>query len=258
MRYSDQNKERILSSLQYRETEDLLRIWHLQDRSKWTADAFDVIHDLLLARLGEVPSPDPSLAELASGPLEEPSTATSRLAWTEIAIRLLVGFQVFGFIISLPTLTFYLPSTAPGTGIPPWVLFAMLAVTLAIPTGIGIFLWKNAKRIAKWLWRYSELDINAASVSSFTFDQVSSFALGVLGIYGLFVSLTSALASLGSLFSTLRQMPGSDALDPYTLPLTLRSVGSIVLVILSLVLILSPGRVARILHGLWNPFEIEE
>ncbi len=52
----------IRANLEARETEDLLEIWHLHDTAEWTDTAFDVLQDILLERLGEVPRRDPEFA----------------------------------------------------------------------------------------------------------------------------------------------------------------------------------------------------
>jgi hypothetical protein len=49
----------IRSSLETRETQDLLEIWHKHDTDEWTDAAFNVLEDILHERLGEVPEPDP-------------------------------------------------------------------------------------------------------------------------------------------------------------------------------------------------------
>ncbi len=45
----------IYENMQLKNSEELLKIWIQNDRVKWTDEAFAVIHDILLERLGSVP-----------------------------------------------------------------------------------------------------------------------------------------------------------------------------------------------------------
>jgi hypothetical protein len=47
--------EQILSSMQERSTEELLEIWHANDRESWSEEAFEAIRQVLEQRLGKVP-----------------------------------------------------------------------------------------------------------------------------------------------------------------------------------------------------------
>lgn len=48
-------RDQIYNELNLRETEDLLDIWHTNDREEWSDMAFEVIKEILTARLGEIP-----------------------------------------------------------------------------------------------------------------------------------------------------------------------------------------------------------
>jgi tetratricopeptide (TPR) repeat protein len=48
-------RQQIYSRMQEKDTEELLDIWNRNDREEWSDDAFEIIHNILLERLGSVP-----------------------------------------------------------------------------------------------------------------------------------------------------------------------------------------------------------
>lgn len=65
-------REVIYTSLQQRETEELLAIWKQKDRERWTDIAFEAIHDILVERLGSVPEQDGGEVLGAAEPVGRP------------------------------------------------------------------------------------------------------------------------------------------------------------------------------------------
>ena len=53
---NDNLRDQIYNQLYLRDTEDLLEIWHTNDHEEWSDTAFEVIEDILIKRLGEIPS----------------------------------------------------------------------------------------------------------------------------------------------------------------------------------------------------------
>ncbi len=51
----DRLRAQIYNNLNLRETDDLLEIWQTRDIEEWNEDTFDIIEEILLARLGSVP-----------------------------------------------------------------------------------------------------------------------------------------------------------------------------------------------------------
>lgn len=47
--------DQIYNELNLRETEDLVEIWQTHDREQWSDTAFEVVREILMQRLGEVP-----------------------------------------------------------------------------------------------------------------------------------------------------------------------------------------------------------
>jgi hypothetical protein len=54
--YREQRIKQIVSQLEGRETDDLLKIWQENDRQEWSNEAFDAIEEILGQRLGHLPS----------------------------------------------------------------------------------------------------------------------------------------------------------------------------------------------------------
>ena len=52
---SDAIREQIYSTLDQKETDELLAIWQANNRAEWSETAFDVIREILEARQGELP-----------------------------------------------------------------------------------------------------------------------------------------------------------------------------------------------------------
>jgi lipopolysaccharide biosynthesis regulator YciM len=53
---SDNRREQIYINLVTKDTEELLDIWQDVDTSEWEKEAFEIIKEILLERLGHVPS----------------------------------------------------------------------------------------------------------------------------------------------------------------------------------------------------------
>jgi hypothetical protein len=51
----DLQKRQIRSRMEEKTTEELAEIWQKNDRTEWSAEAFEVIREILLDRLGELP-----------------------------------------------------------------------------------------------------------------------------------------------------------------------------------------------------------
>jgi len=52
---SDDIRNQMYNELNLRETEDLLEIWYTNDREGWSDTAYEVIQEILIKRLGEIP-----------------------------------------------------------------------------------------------------------------------------------------------------------------------------------------------------------
>lgn len=64
-------KSDILASMQLKSTEELIEIWKNNDQSEWTNDAFGVVADILLERLGSLPEQDKPIEEISD--IDSPS-----------------------------------------------------------------------------------------------------------------------------------------------------------------------------------------
>lgn len=62
---SDRLREQIYGNLNLKETDELLEIWQKNDHVEWSDTAFDVVKDILIERIGEVPPQDEPIFEYA-------------------------------------------------------------------------------------------------------------------------------------------------------------------------------------------------
>ena len=60
---NDELRKQIYNSLNLKETDELVEVWQSNDRVEWTEVAFDVIQEILLERLGELPPQDEPVLE---------------------------------------------------------------------------------------------------------------------------------------------------------------------------------------------------
>jgi uncharacterized membrane protein YcjF (UPF0283 family) len=60
---SDEFREQMYNELNLRETEDLLEIWQTNDHEEWSDMAFEIIKEILIQRLGEIPSQEEPIPE---------------------------------------------------------------------------------------------------------------------------------------------------------------------------------------------------
>ena len=60
---SNHLKEQIYKNMNLKETDELLEIWQKNDRMEWSNTAFEVIKEILMERLGEIPRQDKPIFE---------------------------------------------------------------------------------------------------------------------------------------------------------------------------------------------------
>lgn len=68
--------QQVYSSLNLKETDELVEIWQTNDRVEWSQTAFDVIQDILQERLGELPPQDEPVLEYTEDDDEEDDIET--------------------------------------------------------------------------------------------------------------------------------------------------------------------------------------
>lgn len=81
---SDQPNASIFASMRQKETDELLRIWARNDRAEWTAEAFEVIRQVLEERQVDVPPQGEPLEEEEAVPEEESEQSLAEL-WEILA-----------------------------------------------------------------------------------------------------------------------------------------------------------------------------
>jgi hypothetical protein len=67
-------RDQIYSSMNLKETDELVEIWEMNDRSTWSELAFDVVQEILRSRLGELPLQGEPMNEYAEQNTNEQAT----------------------------------------------------------------------------------------------------------------------------------------------------------------------------------------
>jgi hypothetical protein len=155
---SDQLRQQIYNNLDLKETEELIEMWQTNDRVEWTEMAFDVLREILLTRLDDLPPqnepvlvhPDPGCPEEfievegldkfldpENAPLlYKPKEILRLMPWLDRAAIAAIAASVF---INL----YYLPNTQR-------VILSYLPSSL-FPVGWSIFAWLTAMWITVFL-----------------------------------------------------------------------------------------------------------
>ena len=60
---SEELRSQIYSNMNLKETDELLEIWQTNDRDEWSDLAFDVVRQILLSRISELPEQDEPVLE---------------------------------------------------------------------------------------------------------------------------------------------------------------------------------------------------
>ena len=134
-----EKKSQILGSMQLKTTDELVEIWQNNDHTEWTNDAFDVVKDLLLERLGSLPKQQKAIELLEE--VEEPAEKFLADFQSKTAINILLIFFLayclwYVFLFLLFALFFTIARLNPNSKIvvesPSWHSF--IFVLLALPT----------------------------------------------------------------------------------------------------------------------------
>jgi hypothetical protein len=93
----------IRQNMQLKDSEELLAIWRKNDRQEWSDEAFSIVHDILLERLGTVP---PQVVDSVRRKRNKKVTKKSRIPWLVIVI--------FSPTILVLVLVLLIPAINPG------------------------------------------------------------------------------------------------------------------------------------------------
>jgi small-conductance mechanosensitive channel len=120
----------IYPSMQEKETDELLRIWKENDREQWSDTAFEVIHDILLERIGQLPE---------QAPREEVKRELEHLHNPMTLLRISSWSNILSWFILILTISFILVA----------LFNRFLLGSLIIFLPIGLFCFLVLQAIAK-------------------------------------------------------------------------------------------------------------
>jgi hypothetical protein len=78
---SDNLHHQILSNLSFKDTSELLEIWKTNDRVEWSDTAFEVLREILIKRIGEIPPQDEPILGREASEAENNHTDDGLEAW---------------------------------------------------------------------------------------------------------------------------------------------------------------------------------
>ena len=82
---SNNLKEQIYRNMNLKETDELLEIWRENDHVEWSDTAFDVIKDILMERIGEIPPQDEPIFEYA----DEENIDDGTYGFTDLELKII-------------------------------------------------------------------------------------------------------------------------------------------------------------------------
>ncbi|MGA9533055.1 MAG: hypothetical protein WBR18_10095 [Anaerolineales bacterium] len=187
----------------------------------------------------------------------------SRIEWTEVLIKLLIGHQLFEIISTGPYLLAAIYSFAleSGYGTQRSTTYLALIFLIALPLVIAAFLWNRVSKLARCLWRSREaLKIDSERSEGEPGTQLSQVVPALLGGLGLYITLSSlpgAVSSLGNLFFTWDEYQGIGLVSALGLSDAFVFTSYLLVLGIGLLLVIRPARISHILVKLWNPYEAD-
>lgn len=79
-------KEQIYRNMNLKDTEELLEIWRENDRVEWSDTAFEVVKEILVERIDEIPNQNPPINEYTE---EEKESKSEDYGFTELELKII-------------------------------------------------------------------------------------------------------------------------------------------------------------------------
>jgi hypothetical protein len=212
----EQQKERWLAQMrsiwEQKDTDELLAVWNEDDRTAWTDDTFEVIRQVLIARIGRLP---PRGAGRRSDEARRPNRLTRivLLVWNRIrsqplkSLQLLLASAGMALMVwgSLLPWSCYYPALAficnPGAAFNP-VVFEYLNISQIVfmfCTVVVLYYLLNVNRIFKRRWQTIAVACVAGSLSFLI------VAAGFIMNGGALMFIVGAIVVVGAIFHPTRQ-----------------------------------------------------
>jgi len=169
---SNELRRQIYSELNLRETEDLLDIWQTNDHEEWSDTAFEVVEEILIKRLGEVPLQeegllkDDGLDEWEAKVLDDENQPEfydtlevitlkdniNKTAKAVIIVNILGGLTTFQWFSSI--VGSYFPNREELTPLIYFITFIVTGLSVAVTIGITYFPLKALVQILRILMEF--------------------------------------------------------------------------------------------------------
>jgi len=150
----DMMRKQIYERMNFKETGELLEIWRKGDREEWTESAFDVIKEILLDRLGEIPPEEEKQGVSVSAQNKRAYHSEKKLllisSWANILSWIVLVLYITIFIVrvvleiqkTIMGIPFNLPQIYSWLGIFSSLIFSLIYFLLlqAISKGISMLI----------------------------------------------------------------------------------------------------------------------
>jgi len=150
-------REMIYSNLQLKDTEELIEIWTQNDHEVWTDEAFDIIRELLLKRIGHLPEQNrPEQSEEQVDLYHNPETllkiasGAKEFSWIIVIVSsLFLCGNLYQFVN--PNIAYFSQSALP--------YLPYLTIAILMPLG-GIFCFIVLQAIAELIYLFMDIEDN--------------------------------------------------------------------------------------------------
>jgi hypothetical protein len=156
---ADELKDHIRVNMREKDTQELIEIWKKNDRTEWTAEAFDAVREILMERTGELP-PQDLAADTEQGEDEisyNESRLTSAASWASLLSWVFLGV---GILITLTSLWGTSRNFASYGSI---LVFISTLVTQLLPAMAGAFFFVVLQVIAEGVYVLMDIENNTRS-----------------------------------------------------------------------------------------------
>ncbi len=97
-------KDQIRSSMQEKDTQELISIWQQNDRAEWSHEAFAVIREILVQRTGELPAQGPAVYAQAASAAPSDTARGAPFGFAPLfavsALSFLLGYMALHMFLS--------------------------------------------------------------------------------------------------------------------------------------------------------------
>jgi hypothetical protein len=162
----DSEKQQILEQMQKKDTDELVQIWKAHDRTEWTETAFEIIRDILLERLGELPQQNDGNDQTESADEEvdtyhNPDHLLRIAVWGRALSQL---FLILGILLIIGNIGYILitvsSASSSSASASAWFVTVYLFVLLFVPAIVSLFFFVLLRAMAEGICLLMDIEDN--------------------------------------------------------------------------------------------------